>query len=491
MSESVLIVEDSLSIATLYKSWLKNRGITACHVEDGTSAFEELRKGSYRVVVLDLQLPDIMGIEILNMIRDERLPVSVIVVTSSASLNTAIDVMRAGAHDFIVKPASEERLVTTVRNTLDHQILEAAAIDIKENFGKGEHFGFVGSSLPMIAVYKTIEAVSRSVVRVFIAGESGTGKEVCAEAIHKSGPRKNKRFVALNCAAIPDNLIESEMFGHVKGAFTGATTDRDGAVSAADGGTLFLDEICEMHSNLQSKLLRFLQTGRVQKVGSDREKKVDVRVICATNRDPLREVDEGRLREDLYYRLHVVGIHLPPLRERDGDIVEISEHVLRLATKEEGKSFKSFSKDAIDALLSHAWPGNVRELQNVIRNAVVLHDGEELTAEMLSFSVARSQGSFCELPSKSHRRPTEPDRNRIEVCLSQPFILIERSIIEAAIAQCDGSIPKAAEMLRLSPSTIYRKKENWLRTARPGTVLRDIADDIDGLEASVSRGAKF
>jgi len=462
MSESVLIVEDTLSVATLYKSWLKKRGLTARHVEDGASAIEELHKGFYRVVLLDLQLPDIKGIDILNTIRNERLPVSVIVVTSSASINTAIDVMRAGAHDFIVKPASEERLVTTVRNTLDHQVLETAANDIKENFGRSQHFGFVGSSLPMVAVYKTIEAVSRSTVSVFITGESGTGKEVCAEAIHKSGSRKNRRFVALNCAAIPDNLIESEIFGHVKGAFTGATTDRDGAASAADGGTLFLDEICEMEPGLQSKLLRFLQTGHVQKVGSDREKKVDVRVICATNRDPLREVDEGRLREDLYYRLHVVGIHLPPLRERDGDIVEISEHFLKLATKEEGKSFKALSQDAIDALLSHTWPGNVRELQNVIRNAVVLHDGEELTAEMLSLSGGRPQGLYCQFPANYRLGTGESESNRIEVCVDQPFNLIERTIIEAAIAECNGSIPKAAEMLRLSPSTIYRKKENWL-----------------------------
>ena len=463
MSESVLIVEDTGSVAIVYKAWLKKAGITARHVEDGTSALKELRKGSYRVVLLDLQLPDINGIEILETIRDEGMAVSVIIVTSSGSIKTAVEVMRAGAHDFIVKPASEERLVITVKNTLDHQILETAVTDIKKSLGKGEHFGFVGSSLPMVAVYKTIEAVSRSSASVFVTGESGTGKEVCAEAIHKSGPRKNKRFVALNCAAIPDNLIESEIFGHVRGAFTGATTDRDGAASAADGGTLFLDEICEMEPGLQSKLLRFLQTGQVQKVGSDRVTKVNVRIICATNRDPLREVEAGRLREDLYYRLHVVGIHLPPLRERDGDIVEIAEHLLKRASDEEGKAFKGLSSDAIDSLLSYTWPGNVRELQNIIRNAVVLNDGEELKADMLSLSGTGMQGLHCELPNKYRRRGTgEEDEKIIDVRIDQPFDIIERTVIEAAIAQCNGSIPKAAEILKLSPSTIYRKKENWI-----------------------------
>ena len=462
MSESVLIVEDTLSIAFVYKSWLKKAGVTARHVEDGNSAMKELRKRSYRVVLLDLQLPDINGIEILDTIRDEGIAVSVVIVTSSGSIKTAVDVMRAGARDFIVKPASEERLVTTVKNALDHQILEVAVADIKDSLGKGPHFGFIGSSLPMIAVYKTIEAVSRSTASVFVTGESGTGKEVCAEAIHKSGPRKNKRFVALNCAAIPDNLIESEIFGHVRGAFTGATTDRDGAASAADGGTLFLDEICEMEPGLQSKLLRFLQTGQVQKVGSDRLTKVNVRIICATNRDPLREVEEGRLREDLYYRLHVVRIHLPPLRERDGDIVEISEHLLRRASEEEGKAFKVLSSDAIDALLAYTWPGNVRELQNIIRSAVVLHDGKELTADMLSLSGANTQRLYCEVPGK-YRGPStgDSDESKIDVRIDQPFDVIERTIIEAAIAQCNGSIPRAAEILKLSPSTIYRKKENW------------------------------
>lgn len=462
MNGSVLIVEDTASIAILYKSWLKKVGIAAHCVEDGASAMAELRKGGYRLMLLDLKLPDINGLEILGALRDEDIPVSVIVVTSSGSLNTAVDVMRAGAYDFVVKPAAEERLVTTVKNALEHTILETAAREIQESSGKKQQFGFIGSSLPMIAVYKTIKAVARSSASAFITGESGTGKELCAEALHKNGPRRNRPFVALNCAAIPDNLIESELFGHVKGAFTGATSDREGAAASADGGTLFLDELCEMDLGLQSKLLRFLQTGQVQKVGSDRAKKVDVRVVCATNRDPLREVEEGRLREDLYYRLNVVGLHLPPLRERDGDIVEIAEQLLKSVSKEEGKSFKTLSQDAVDAMLSHTWPGNVRELQNVIRNAVILNEGEELTADMLSISPTGPQARRrSEVPSEGRASRTKSDVGSVEISLDQPFALMERTIIEAAIAECNGSIPRAAELLKLSPSTIYRKKEGW------------------------------
>ena len=460
MSDSVLIVEDTASTGILYQSWLKKAGISARCVEDGASAMAELRKGSYRLMLLDLQLPDINGLEILDTLREDDVPVSVIVVTSSGSLNTAVDVMRAGAYDFIVKPAAEERLVTTVKNALEHRILETAAQEIKESSGKSQRFGFIGSSLPMLAVYNTIKAVARSNASVFITGESGTGKELCAAALHKNGPRRNKPFVALNCAAIPDNLIESELFGHVKGAFTGATSDREGAATSADGGTLFLDELCEMELGLQSKLLRFLQTGQVQKVGSDRAKKVDVRVVCATNREPLREVEEGRLREDLYYRLHVVGIHLPPLRERDVDIVEIAEQFLKAASKEEGKSFETLSQDAIDALLSHSWPGNVRELQNVIRNAVILNEGNELAAKMLSLSPA---GPQVHVSSETRGEAgIRSDAGSVEISLDQPFALMERTLIEAAIAQCNGSIPRAADLLGLSPSTIYRKKEGWV-----------------------------
>ena len=324
----VLIVEDALPLATVYGHHLSRAGIDTVHVETGEEALKRIRKGGISVVLLDLQLPDMNGMDILGAIREEQLPVTVVVVTSSGSIKTAVEAMQAGAYDFIVKPVAEERLVTTTRNALERETLTEVVAEVRKPASSKANLGFVGSSLPMLAVYKMIESVARSNASVFITGESGTGKEVCAEAIHKSSPRAKRPFVPLNCAAIPKDLIESEIFGHIKGAFTGATSDRDGAAARADGGTLFLDEICELEMNLQAKLLRFLQSGTVQKVGSDTLKKVDVRIVCATNRDPLEEVEAGRFREDLYYRLHVLPIGLPPLRARRAVILELARHLV-------------------------------------------------------------------------------------------------------------------------------------------------------------------
>jgi len=311
----------------------------------------------------------------------------------------------------------------------------------------------------MQAVYRIIDAAAPSKATVFITGESGTGKEVCAEAIHKQGQRRKAKFVALNCAAIPRDLMESEIFGHVKGAFTGASSDRQGAASQADGGTLFLDEVCEMDLDLQSKLLRFIQTGTFQKVGGNKVESVDVRFVCATNRVPLDEVNEGRFREDLYYRLHVVPLHLPPLRERGDDIIEIAKQFLTAYSEEESKNFKRFSPESEVIFRRYDWPGNVRQLQNVIRNIVVLHDQEIVEKSHLPpplDSVLAGQ------------KPAEPPQSKPEVeaeiesnTVIRPLATVERETIETAIAICEGNIPKAAALLEVSPSTIYRKKQAW------------------------------
>ena len=456
-SADILIVEDSNSVALVMQNWLKRAGLTSNHVENGKDALKQIAGGGLKLVLLDLQLPDMDGLDVLDKITADYPEIPVVIVTSSGSINTAIDAMRRGAYDYIIKPASEERLIITAKNAIERGSLQTAVKQIKREFKNGETHGFIGKSLPMIAVYKTIDAVARSSASVFVTGESGTGKELCAKAVHDAGQRKSAPFIALNCAAIPKDLIESEIFGHVKGAFTGASGERDGAAVAANGGTLFLDEICEMDLSLQSKLLRFLQTGSVQKVGSDKLTKVDVRIVCATNRDPLTEVEEGRFREDLYYRLHVIPIHLPPLRDREGDVVEIAKQLLSAFSEEEQKEFEGFSTDAEDLLLTHNWPGNVRELQNVLRNAIILNEGTEITADMLNLNL-RSSGSAKADPIKQGENASG---SSMSVSLDQDFAQIERDIIEYVISQCGDSIPKAAEMLGLSPSTIYRKKENW------------------------------
>ena len=457
----VLVVEDTGTIAMVYNAWLAKAGYDPKVVGTGEEALKELRSGEYRLALLDLQLPDIGGMDVLKAVQTEGLALTIIVVTASGSISTAISAMREGAYDFIVKPTAEERLITTVRNALERDTLRVTVKRIREEIGGGSRHGFVGSSLPMLSVYRTIDSVARSNASVFITGESGTGKEVCAQAIHNASARARAPFIALNCAAIPKDLIESEVFGHVKGAFTGATSDRSGAALAANGGTLFLDEICEMDIALQGKLLRFIQTGQVQKVGSDRLEKVDVRIICATNRDPWAEVEAGRFREDLFFRLHVVPIHLPPLRDREGDVVEIATALLAAISAEEGKAFIGFTEDAENALLMHSWTGNVRELQNVVRNAVVLNEGEKITADMLSFM---SGGTERVLGRMLAMRGLGNSEGMLAVSLESPLEGTERQIIEAAIAYHDNSIPKAAEALGLSPSTIYRKREGWAKT---------------------------
>jgi len=475
----VLIVEDALPLATVYGHHLARAGIDTLHVETGREALARIRKGGVSVVLLDLQLPDMNGMDVLATIREEQLPVTVVVVTSSGSIKTAVDAMQAGAYDFIVKPVAEERLVTTTRNALERETLTEVVADVRKPSRAGTASGFVGSSLPMTAVYKMIESVARSNASVFITGESGTGKEVCAEAIHKSSPRAKRPFVPLNCAAIPKDLIESEIFGHVKGAFTGATSDRDGAAARADGGTLFLDEICELELNLQAKLLRFLQSGTVQKVGSDSLKKVDVRIVCATNRDPLEEVEAGRFREDLYYRLHVLPINLPPLRARGADILELARHFLTQFAKEEGKVFEGFSVEAEETLMAHTWPGNVREMQNTIRNLVVLNEGPVVEADMLTTLQGRTPvprrdpGAVPrQVPVASADRPLVTGGGteawpQITLSLGQPFEKLEKQIIEATIEACGGSLPKTARILQVSPSTLYRKKEIWAAQDEP------------------------
>jgi len=455
----ILIIEDTPSIAMVFKSWLAKQGMESDHVETGGQGLEALRTGKYKLALLDIDLPEITGLEILNIAQQEGISTTIVVVTASGSVNTAIEAMRKGAYDFLVKPTAEERLITTVKNALERGTLQTTIKTIRKRASKKPKHGFVGSSLPMFAVYRAIDSIAQSKASVFITGESGTGKEVCAEAIHKASPRSGGPFVPLNCAAIPKDLMESEIFGHVSGAFTGATSDRAGAAISANGGTLFLDEICEMDLSLQAKLLRFLQSEQTQKVGSDRLVKVDVRIVAATNRDPLLEVQEGRFREDLYYRLHVLPIHLPPLRERESDSVEIALHFLKSMADEEGKSFSSFSEDGETALLMHGWPGNIRELQNTIRKAVILNDGEQMTSDMLSLNDAQLRSSAVR--SSGSNMTVSKSGAMIEVNLEQEFWEIERDIIEAAIRYSKNSIPKASDMLGLSPSTIYRKREAW------------------------------
>lgn len=470
MKKNILMVEDTASVAALYRSYLQPLGADVCIVHSGQQALNELEDNQdYNLILLDLRLPDISGFEVLTHIRQRNNDIPVVIMTAHGSIDSAVEALRHGATDFLIKPCEAVQLRTTVTNVLKTK----TQYRISPKTGANTFFGFIGRSACMQGVYRVIDSAAPSKATVFITGESGTGKEVCAEAIHQASPRHQHAFIAINCAAIPKDLIESELFGHVKGAFTGAAIERQGAVELADGGTLFLDEICEMDLDLQSKLLRFIQTGSFQKVGSSRVKQVDVRFICATNRNPWEEVKRGHFREDLYYRLHVIPLHLPPLRERGEDVLEIAQSLLVNFSIEENKEFTQFSPPVIERLLSFSWPGNVRELQNIIRNIVVLNNGVSVTEAMLPSPLSAIVG--VKLASESTKLTTTAsgaetiapvfeaaeNTNAQTKADIEPLWLVEKKAIQHAIALCGGNVPQAAGLLEVSPSTLYRKLQSW------------------------------
>ncbi|MCX7098872.1 MAG: sigma-54 dependent transcriptional regulator [Methylococcales bacterium] len=454
---TLLLVEDSSSLAAVYQNYLRDENLQLVHKETGADAMGYLASHVPNVILLDLKLPDMEGMDILKHVHELGMPCSVVIITAHGSVDVAVDAMRYGAFDFIEKPFSAKRLLVTVRNALERQNLNNMVESYREQFDRDSYHGFIGASLVMQAVYSTIDNAAASKATVFITGESGTGKEVCAEAIHKQSPRKDQPFIALNCAAIPRDLMESEVFGHVKGAFTGAGADRIGAAGQAHGGTLFLDEICEMDMDLQSKLLRFIQTSSFQKVGGSQLEQVDIRFVCATNRDPWSEVKAGRFREDLFYRLHVIPIFLPALREREQDVILIARHFLLAYSKEEGKPFIRFAPEVEMIMLNYPWPGNIRQLLNVIRNIVVLHHAEEVTPAMLPPPL----NTLIYNNMAAASPPAAPMASAGQMADIQPLWLTEKHNIERVIALCDGNIPKAANFLEVSASTLYRKLQSW------------------------------
>lgn len=461
----ILLVEDTPALARTYCGYLRHEPVEVTHVETGADALAALRDAPPDAVLLDLRLPDMDGMDILREISAQKSGLPVIVITAHGSINTAVDAMQAGAADFLVKPFNAERLKVTLKNLLEKKQLATMVQVYEKETDRRSFEGFVGSSLPMQSVYRAIESAAASDATVFVTGESGTGKEICATAIHTLSRRSNGPFVPINCAAIPAELIESEIFGHVKGAFTGAVADRKGAAEQADGGTLFLDEICEMDSLLQSKLLRFVQTGTFTKIGSSTPRTVDIRFVCATNRNPMAEVRAGRFREDLYYRLHVIPIELPPLRERGQDILEIARHFLATYSAREGKAFDGFDDAACDALLGQPWPGNVRELQNFVQKTVVMQRGGTVSADMLPL-VPETQPSDGTPPPRypgSTADDTEVRATDLESLARaiRPLDQVEREAIEKALRLCNDDVRKAAVFLNVAPATIYRKLRAW------------------------------
>lgn len=502
MDGQILIVDDARAEAQLYRAYLLKAGHQCDVADDGASALTQLTHSKPNVLLLDLHLPDTTGLALLEKIKQLQPTCHVIIITASDEIQLAVHCMRAGAFDYLTKPIPRDRLLITVANAMKHALLSALVNKLSATNERQEYHGMVGKSSAMQAVYQTIEHAAHSRAAAFIIGASGTGKELCAQALHLAGPRKHKAYVTLNCAALPGELLESELFGHMKGAFTGANQDRSGAAQRANGGSLFLDEITELDIELQSKLLRFLQTGEVQRLGSDDVERVDVRFICASNRDPWQAVQEGRLREDLYYRLMVIPIELPALRERRDDILPLAYHFLKRINHEESKQFTGFSQDACELMLKYDWPGNVRQLENGLRRVVVLNQGELISARMVKSVLnakhaPKAMGRLTPTDMAQHTLPADVDQQQqalnTQAHLQQlkqelthsartnvarndfngrrfipqrlgdikPLHVLEREIIEAVLRLHEGNITKAAEALGINPSTIHRKRREW------------------------------
>ena len=434
--------------------YLRDEGYEVEHVENGKQALVLLNKNIPDVILLDMRLPDLDGMDILKRLAEQNAADRVIVMTAPGAINLAVEAISIGAYDFLTKPFNRERLVTTINNLVKHKRQGAILETLKTEKAASDPVGdFIGSSAVMQTLYRNLRNISASDVTVMITGESGTGKEVCAEALHKLSARAGKNFVSLNCAATPKELLESEIFGHVKGAFTGAIEARTGAAMRANGGVLFLDEICALDMRLQAKLLCFVQTSEIQPVGSSETTWVDIRIIAATNRHLQTEVREGRFREDLFYRLNLVPIHLPPLRERENDVLEIAEHILKKYSKKEHKDFTFFSPDAKDLLLRYGWPGNVRELIQCIHRIIALNRDTEIGYDMLKsiFDHPIGKDGVLNNAQSSIAQGCNP------VLPLKPLREIELDYIREALRVSNQSIPQAAALLDISPSTIYRR----------------------------------
>lgn len=479
---NILFVDDEPEILASLRRVVRNMDLNVQTAESGEQALQLMESGDIDVLVTDKNMPGMSGNELLAVVAERWPDVITIMLTAYNDLDELIEVVNKGRlWSYLQKPLSNAALKITIENALQTRDLMSErsllrrTLDKVNNKRKRSFQRFIGESTSMQLVYNALTQCVPSQASVFITGESGTGKELAAEALHTLSSRSEKPFICLNCAAIPTELMESEIFGHVKGAFSGAVANRDGAATAADGGTLFLDEIGEMDISLQSKILRFIQTGTFQRVGSSKTEKVDIRFVCATNRDPMEAIAENLLREDLYYRLAVISIDMPPLRERENDPLLIAQYFLGKYSDLEEKVFVGLSDAAQTLLTRYHWPGNVRQLQNTIHSAVVMSEGPLLTETTLAQMLKITPEQMVSLLSGSAPTRLRVDDNNLNRDSShqslqapltanhviRPLAEVEKIAIEHAISVCEDSVVKAAGLLEVSPSTLYRKIQQW------------------------------
>jgi len=439
--KTVLITDDEKNIRSSLATTFRLEGYRVETAEDGRRAIEIVERAAVDAIVLDLQMPGLDGYETLRELRrmEHRMPV--IFLTAHGTIERAVEAVKLGAFDFIEKPPHSQKILLAVKNALRQADLEEENRELR--FEDASRFDMIGASPPMQALYEQISRTAPTQARVLILGENGTGKELIARALHRNSPRASKPFVRVNCAAVPRELFESELFGHERGAFTGATTRRRGKFVRADGGTLFLDEVAEIPRGLQAKLLRSLESGEVEPVGADRELQVDVRVIAATNRNLTQAVAEGEFRQDLYYRLQVVTLQAPPLRERKDDIPELAACFLRQAC-EENHLRKSLDGGAIERIARHDFPGNVRELKNLVERLVILTASSVISAA--DVERALSTGA-----------PATGLRPALRGSLRETMSDLEREVVLGVLEAQQWRMTAAAEQLGLERSHLYKK----------------------------------
>src|SRR3989338_639592 len=448
----VLVVDDEESMRHMLSIILKKEGYDIVCAEGGEQALKILGKDEFDFVVCDIKMPGVDGVEFLKRLKTEQDIISqptIVMMSAYGTIDMAIECMRLGAYDYISKPFKADEMILTLKKAEERERLKSENLRFKQALQAEYDFkNIIAKSHQMIEIFQLIKKVADYNTTVLLTGGSGTGKELVARALHYNGNRRDKSFIAVNCGAIPENLLESELFGHVKGAFTDAVRNKNGLFEEADGGTIFLDEIGELPKDLQVKLLRVIQEGELRRVGDSKSRKIDVRIIAATAKDLMEEIKKGNFREDLFYRLNVVPIKIPPLRERQGDIPLLVNHFIERYAKKFGKAVKGISDMAMNLLISYAWPGNVRELENIIERAVILEDTEVIREENLPFTKKTGQSLY----------QIEELSNGLSIKKAEEEL--EKTLIRKALEMTNGNKTKAAHLLEISHrALIYKIKE--------------------------------
>ncbi len=467
MKSRILVVDDEESIREFLEIMLKKEGYEVTTAEDGLRAKDILSKKTFDMVISDMQMPNVTGIELLKFVKESYPEVVFMMITAFGTTETAVDAMKMGAYDYVTKPFKIDEVRLNISNALRSKNLETEVRVLKKELVKEYSFqNMIGNSAAMHTIFDLVKRVSQAPTNVLITGESGTGKEVVAKAIHYNGPLKDRPFVTINCGAIPENLMESEMFGHKKGSFTGAITDKSGLFEVADGGTLFLDEVGELPVSIQVKLLRAIQERVIRRVGATDDMKVDVRIIAATNRNLEDMVAKGTFRQDLFYRLNVIGIRTPSLRERSDDIPLLANFFLRKYNEKLNKAISMISTEAMEILKKYNYPGNVRELENMIERTVALEAGSTILPESLPPMVNTTSGRKM---ASSNEIEIGDDGLDLDKVMGQ----IEKELLVKAIHSAGGIKKKAAKLLHIS----FRSMRYRIEKYNLGVVGDDELDD--------------